>query len=292
MDSLLNNEYFGFIVPAAVYITAGIILFLIGRIAFRFFHPKIKVIHEVVEVDNVAFSISYVGYYIGILIVIGSSIIGPSKGLKLDFVEILAYGLLGIVLLNISAYINDKIVFRKFSVKKEIIEDKNLGTGVIELSNFIGSGLIIFGAIIGDQGSMESGLVSAIMFWAFGQLAFLLVSFIYNKVTPFDIHHEIERDNFAAGIGYAGAIIAIANLFRLALSIDYDGFVVTVIEVTIIILVGIILIPISRVVVDKILFPGYNLTDEIVHQEKPNTGAALVEAFAYIGSSVLISWCL
>ena len=34
------------------------------------------------------------------------------------------------------------------------------------------------------------------------------------------------------------------------------------------------------------------LTDEIINQEKPNVGAALVEAFAYIGGSVLITWAL
>ncbi|MEM7109994.1 MAG: DUF350 domain-containing protein, partial [Bacteroidota bacterium] len=38
--------------------------------------------------------------------------------------------------------------------------------------------------------------------------------------------------------------------------------------------------------------PGQNLTDEIVNQEDPNCGAALVEAFAYIGGSVLITWAL
>jgi hypothetical protein len=47
-----------------------------------------------------------------------------------------------------------------------------------------------------------------------------------------------------------------------------------------------------RLVTDKILLPGERLTDEIVNQEKPNVGAALVEAFAYIGGSVLITWCL
>jgi hypothetical protein len=47
-----------------------------------------------------------------------------------------------------------------------------------------------------------------------------------------------------------------------------------------------------RFITDKILLPGQNLTDEIINQEKPNIGAALVEAFAYIGGSVLITWCL
>jgi hypothetical protein len=47
-----------------------------------------------------------------------------------------------------------------------------------------------------------------------------------------------------------------------------------------------------RVFADKILLPGRNLTDEIVNQDKPNIGAGLIEAFAYVGSAVLIVWSI
>ncbi len=292
MDFFLNNEFLGFLVPTVVYLVSGLLLILIGRFAFRIFHPKIQVVGELAEKDNVAFSIAYVGYFVGILIVIGSAIIGPSKGLKLDFLEILVFGVLGVILLNVSAFLNDKIVFKKFSFKKEILEDRNVGTGIIEFANYVGSGLIIFGAIIGDQGGMESGILSALLFWVLGQAIYFLVSLMYNAITKYDIHHEIERDNVAAGIGFAGAIVAVSNLFRLALSIDFEGFKSTLVEIVIIVAIGVILIPIVRILVDKIILPGYNLTDEIVNQEKPNTGAALIEAFAYIGSSILISWCI
>ncbi|MFT7149322.1 MAG: hypothetical protein ACI82Q_001181, partial [Nonlabens sp.] len=56
--------------------------------------------------------------------------------------------------------------------------------------------------------------------------------------------------------------------------------------------IGLAFLPLARFLTDKILLPGRNLTDEIVNQEKPNNGAALVEAFAYIGGSVLITWAL
>ena len=55
---------------------------------------------------------------------------------------------------------------------------------------------------------------------------------------------------------------------------------------------GCILLPIMRVFADKILLPGQKLTDEIVNQEKPNIGAGLIEAFAYIASAILITWSI
>jgi len=54
--------------------------------------------------------------------------------------------------------------------------------------------------------------------------------------------------------------------------------------------IGLLILPVVRFVTDKILLPGQNLTDEIVNQEKPNIGAAIIEAFAYIGGSALIIW--
>ena len=56
--------------------------------------------------------------------------------------------------------------------------------------------------------------------------------------------------------------------------------------------IGLVLLPLARFLADKILLPGQKLTDEIVNQERPNHGAALIEAFAYIGGSILICWSL
>lgn len=292
MDFLLNNEYTGFIVLAIAYLALAFVLFFIGRFVYQLFHSKIRVVNELVEKDNVAFSLSYVGYYAGLIIVIGSAIVGPSNGLVNDLIDIGVYGLLGILLLNISALINDKVILRKFSVYKEIVEDHNPGTGVIEMANSIGSGLIIYGAIVGDSTSMLSGITSAVVFWLLGQLIFILITRLYNAITPYDIHAEVEKDNFAAGIGFAGALVAVANLLRFALSIEFESWLTSFADVGLQVVVGVIFIPVTRIFVDKLLLPNYSLTDEIVNQSKPNVGAALVEAFAYIGGSVLITWCL
>lgn len=292
MDFLLENEYTSFIILAIAYLAVAFVLFFVGRVVYQLFHSKIKVVHELVETDNVAFSLSYVGYYIGLVIVIGSAIVGPSNGLVNDIIDISVYGGLGIILLNISAIVNDKVILRKFSIHKEIVEDQNPGTGVVEMANFIGSGMIIYGAIIGDSSSMLAGITSAVVFWLLGQFIFILITRLYNLITPYDIHEEIEKDNFAAGIGFAGSLVAMANLLRYALSIEFESWISSFIDVGVEVAVGVVFIPVTRILVDKLLLPKYDLTHEIVHQRKPNVGAALVEAFAYVGGSVLITWCL
>ena len=287
------SEISTIIYDALVYIGLALAIFFVGKLVYQLVNKSVNVKEELVRKDNLAFSLAHVGYFIGLLLAIGSAIVGPTKGLVTDIIEISVYGLLAIVLLNVSVIITDKILLRNFSVKKEILEDRNAGTGIIEGAVSIASGLIIFGAVSGEtQGGMLEGITSAVLFWLIGQVALLLVSVIYNAITPYDIHEHIEKDNVAVGIGFAGALVAMANLIRFGLSGDFESWTISLTNTGIEIVVGIILLPVMRFLSDKILLPGEKLTDEIINQEKPNNGAAIIEAFSYIGGSVLITWCL
>ena len=285
------NAIIDSILSGIVYLVASFVLFFLGKLAYGLVHRDINVKQELVEKDNLAFSIAHVGYFIGLLLAIGSVLVGPTvgtTGILGDLKELFFYGLLAIILLNISILINDKIVLRKFSVHDEIIRDQNAGTGVIEAASAIATGLIIFGSVSGEGG----GWVTALVFWAVGQVLLVLTGIIYQAITPYDVHEHIEKDNVAAGIGFAGALIAIGNIVSFAVMPDFVSWAESLATIGIDFVIGIAFLPVARVIADKILLPGQKLTDEIINQEKPNVGAALIEAFAYIGGSVLITWCL
>lgn len=279
---------FSDILNSFTYLVAAFVIFLLGKLIFRIFNPSIKIYHELLEKDNFAFSLAIVGYYIGLVCAIGSAIVGPSKGILIDLIDIFSYGLLAIVLLNLAALINDKIILNKFNINKEIIEDRNAGTGAVEMANYVATGLIIYGSVVGEGG----GYLTAIGTWFIAQIILVLASKVYNLMVPYNIHEEIEKDNVAVGIGYAGAMIAMANIIRFGIQSDFDGWADHLTTIGIDALLGLILLPVVRFLTDKILLPGRRLTDEIVNQEHPNIGAACIEAFAYIGGSVLITFTL
>ncbi|MDH5397598.1 MAG: DUF350 domain-containing protein [Cyclobacteriaceae bacterium] len=285
-------QYLDGLLATLVYLAASFVLFLLGKFAYKIFNPGTKVSWELVENDNLAFALSYVGYFTGLLLAIGSAVMGDSGGLLYDMMDIGVYGVLAILLLNLSMKINDKLILRKFSTKKEILQDKNAGTGVVEGANAVATGLIILGAISGEGAGFGGPIVTAILYWVIGQAVLFITSLIYNAITPYDIHEHIEKDNVAVGIGFAGAMIAIANLIRFALMHDFESWIITLEDVGIDVSIGLIMLPLVRIFADKILLPGRNLTDELINQEKPNIGAALIEAFAYVGGSVLITWAL
>jgi len=271
-----------------LYLASSFLLFFIGKLVYQLFHPRIKIKDELVEKDNLAFSIAHVGYFVGLLLAIGAALIGPSHGLQTDLINVWFYGLMSIVLLNLSLIINQKFILRKFSVEDEIIRDQNIGAGVIEAATAIATGLIVLGAVSGEGG----GWLIALVFWLIGECLIVLAAFVYQAITPYDDLKAIENDNVAAGVGFAGAIVAIANLIRFALMHDFVSWEDSLTSIAIDVAIGLAFLPVARFLASKVLLSGRSLTAEIINQEKPNVGAGLMEAFAYIGGSVLICWCL
>ncbi|MBL4652008.1 MAG: DUF350 domain-containing protein [Flavobacteriales bacterium] len=273
------------VLTALIYLLASFALFFIGKYFYKLVNKKIDIDHELVEKDNLAFAFANVGYYIGLLIAIASLYEGDDIGHIVDnLIEIMTFGLLAIVLLNVSIFITDKFILRKFDLRKEIIEDQNVGTGVIEGAICVANGLIIHG-VMAENPDNYLGIIGL---WGVSQVFLLLVSIVYNWITPYDIHEHIEKDNVAVGVGYAGAMVAIAILIRHGAQIDAESWIQVVENLGMETGIGLLMLPLARVLTDKILLPGRKLTDEIVNQEKPNVGAGVIEAFGYVGGAMLI----
>ena len=274
------------LIVAVIYLVVSFTLFFIGKIIYQLIHRSINVDDELVEKDNLAFSFANVGYYIGlVLVILGVYASGDGiSHITEDLIDVAIYGLLSIILLNLSVIISDKLILRKFSLKKEIIEDQNAGAGIIEGSFCVANGLILYGVMAGN----EDSFLEIMILWAIAQVVFMLVGFVYNLITPYDVLKHIEKDNVAVGVGFSGAVIAIANLVRYGIQMEADNWILVGENLLLETGIGLLMLPIVRFLTDKILLPKRKLTDEIVNQEKPNVGAAVIEAFAYIGGSLLI----
>jgi uncharacterized membrane protein YjfL (UPF0719 family) len=276
------------IITAVVYLIAVFIIFYFGKFIFDKLHPKFKLKEELVEKDNLALALAVTGYYLGLIFVIGGTLIGPSSGLIADLSDIFFYGIIGIILLNLSNVLNDKIILYKFNNDKEIVDDQNSGTGIIIAANYFANGLILFGAISGEGGD----IVTAVVFWICGQVALIIAAFLYNLITPFDVHEHIEKDNVAVGVAMAGLILALGNIISTAISGDFISWQENLSRFIGFVIVGLILLPVMRLISDKILLPGRKLTNELVNQEKPNIGAGILEAFSYVAASIVLGWVL
>lgn len=275
------------IISALIYIVIILIAFWIAKILYAARHRDIDVNYELVKKDNLAFALTITGFFFGILLSLGGVLSGPSNGFVDDIVDILVYFPLSLGFMFLSSIFCDKVILHKFNNQKEIIVDQNAGTGFVEFAIYTASGLICFGALHGEQGS----IFTAIAFWLLGMLTLFATTLLYNKMLPFDIHEHIEKDNVAVGISFAGALIAMGNIIRFAIQDEFVSWQENLGNLAIYVALGLVLLPCLRWFTDKILLPGENLTDEIINQTTPNYGAATIEAFSYISASFLISWC-
>lgn len=269
-----------------VYLGATFALFVVGKAVYRLVHRRFSLREGLFEHDNFALALTMTGYYLGLVLALTGVLIGPSAGLINDLIDLLVYGSLAIVLLNLSIFINDRVILRGFSNEKEILQDRNAGTGVIEGANSVAVGLIIAGALSG-QGS----LLTALVFWLTGQLALVAAGLVYERVLPYNLHGEIERDNVAVGVAFAGLLIGLGNLIRVAIAGDFVSWAFSLGTALLYIAAGLVLFPLVRWLTDLLLVPGATLEGELL-QEKPNVGAGLIEAFAYVAASLLIGGTL
>ncbi len=270
------------LVSGLVYLAATFVLLVVGKAVYRLVHRRFSLREGLFKHDNFALALTMTGYYLGLVLALTGILVGPSAGLVNDLIDLSIYGGLAILLLNLSIFINDRVILRGFSNEKEILQDQNAGTGVIEGANSVAVGLIIAGALSG-QGS----LMTALVFWLVGQLALIAAGLVYERVLPYNLHGEIERDNVAVGVAFAGLLIGLGNLIRASVAGDFVSWEVSLGSELLYLAVGLVLFPLVRWLTDLLLVPGATLEAELL-QEKPNVGAGLIEAFAYIAASLLI----
>jgi len=270
-----------------IYLAVVLGLLVLGKWLYDALHRRFVLRTELVEKDNLAVALAVSGYYLGLVIVLGGVVSGPASFSVIDdVIGLVIFGVLGTVLLNLSAWVNDAVVFSKFDNEREIVEDRNAGMGAVEAGNYVAVGLITAGAMSG-----EGGLVPGLVYWFAGLVALIVAGLLYDKMTSYDLHDEIEKDNVAVGVAFAGVLIGFGNIIRLAGEGDFVSWNQSLTEFGYYTIVGLFLLPLVRLFADKVLLPGARLSDELV-KDQPNLGAGVLEAVSYVAASMLIGLTL
>ncbi len=274
---------------ALIYLVTMLGVFVIGKWVYDLFTPY-KLNEQLVEVDNRAVAVAFAGYLLGLGIILEGVVSQEStnvatgsarRDLLLDVGDTLLWGVVGIVLLQLARLINDKLLLNTFSNTKELVEDKNVGTGAVEFGSFVGSALIIRVLLMGEGHGILTSIVETVVYFLAAQAIFVLFGKVYQMVTLYDVHKEIERDNAAAGVSLGLSLIAVSVLVSSYLS-RYDSLP----GLALWFLIGTVLLLGCRYLVDKFLLPGRLLDDEVGTDQ--NWGAALIEGGSAVALAALI----
>jgi len=265
-----------------IYVLLAILTILASKHVKNWLTPY-KLDEELTGKDNPALGLATSGYYVAVLIVFLGATVGPSPAevppigdLAITLGIDLAYAVAGILLLNSNRVIVDRLVLHSFSVHKEIIEDRNVGTGAVEAGCLIASVFSIAGAIHG-----EGDIVTAIVFYVLGLAVLLAFGWFYQLITSYDIHKEIEADNVPAGVAFGMNMVAIGVLLLKATYEDFYSWELNLSLLAFYAIGGFLALLILKKIVDVTLLPGTTIHHEIVNDR--NLNAAFIEGSTSIG---------
>jgi len=237
--------------------------------------------NEIIDNKNVALSVSIVGFFTASSIIYVAVLFGPSVDLVTDLINVVLYTALGMALLLLSRFINNKVLLHSFCNHDHIAEKQSLSVGLVQAACYITSGLIIGGSLMGD-----GDLLSALVFYGLGQVSLILFAKVYDWLTTFDLLVELEKNNVAAAISFSATIIAIGIILLHALTGEFISWQTSLTIFALDAAIALVTLPIIRVLVDKALMPSVNIDDAI--QTTQNTAIALLEGAVAISIALVI----
>ena len=279
------------------YVVLGAVILIVAKLCNDILTPY-NLDRELTTRDNQAVGLSLTGYYAGVMIIfLGAAVGADYDELALDKLlnEMLldtTYALGGILLLNLGRKILDRMILRQFSIYKELVEDKNVGTGAVLCGGYIATALILAGGIYGDIppeaafAGPWTGAVTALCYFIVGQVTLVFFSLFYQLITKYDIHSEIEKDNVAAGVAFAGNMVALGILLLKATAHHFESFQASLIEYVSLATIGFVALFLMRQLVDHGLLPQTSIAHEIGVDR--NLGAAWIEGVVAIGMASII----
>ncbi|PCH61857.1 MAG: hypothetical protein COC19_03965 [SAR86 cluster bacterium] len=272
-------------------------LAIAALLALRFGMALLIGVHvkdELDKKDNAAFGLVIAGGTLSLLIIMAGAMSGDSQtSLLTEALSVLAYGVLGLVLLKVGILIQDNIVLKDLSIKDEL-KQANLGLGIVVAANLISVGIIIRAAITWVEEDSWSVLLPLLIVFVISQAALALVSIIRAKV--YSSRHEgaswqqaLASGNTALAIRYAGQLLGTAlSLSAIAGLVTYSSsyFLETAVLWAGYSIAALVFIWVAYRLIVPILLMGIDIVEEV--DEQNNTGVAAIEAAIFIGTASLL----
>ena len=292
-----------------VYVGLGIVVLVLAKLV-RDLLTRYSIGEELTQKNNSALGLSITGYYLGVIIVFVGVLYQPVTVIRdgkwqltgdfwADVLEVFLYTVGGIILLNVSRFLVDRLVLYKFKVDDEIIEKQNVGSAAVVFGIYIASALIIAaataGAGSGFEGSIDDiGVVESVLrslaFFALGMVVLVLFALFYELTTSFSIHEEIEGNNTAVGVALGGNLIAIGAVTFKAVFGEFVGWTESLTSFVTFAVIGFALLYVVRLVVDFVLLPGTRIAHELAVDK--NLGVAFIEGGVVISTALILFFAI
>jgi len=236
---------------------------------------------EIAGSRNLAIALRRGGLYLGVAIGMLGALSGGDVGFARDVLEMLIEGAAMVVFLFVAQWLTDALIVPGIK-NAEALRDGNLAVGFVELGVSVATGLIAYGSFAGEGG----GLLSAVVFFALGQVALIVLVLLYERMTPYHVLVEVRGGNAAAGLMLGGILLAFGLILNASLAGNFQGWTEDLLGFAISASTGILLLLLLQWPIDRLFLPDTDLRNEI--ETNPNPAAVAVAVAVKIALALVI----
>jgi uncharacterized membrane protein YjfL (UPF0719 family) len=267
---------------------ATIVLLAVARFVNQLvMHTRIT--EALIQRDNPAVGIQVAGYLLGVIKIIASVLSGEGHGdFWMNTLWVAVYGIGGILFLTYISTIGLQLFLSRNCM--QAIREGNVAAGIVAAGSYIGTGSVISGSFAGEG---SGTLAAAVVFFVAGQVAFLVITYLFRLLTAYNDAKEILNGNIPAALSYAGVMVAVGIIVGNAVMGDFVDYATGFIAFGKALLVVLALYPIRQWLVQGLLLGGgFRLyggsLDEEISRDR-NINAGVIEAATYIGAALLVT---
>jgi uncharacterized membrane protein YjfL (UPF0719 family) len=231
-----------------------------------------------------------VGQVMGVFLVGSSAVKGGLHyaGVLADVISVSLHAVLALALMMLTGHFGIRALLRS-RLPAELARG-NTAAGVAAGAHYVAVALITARAVSGSN-LHEIGV--SLAFFVIGQLTLIVFITLFRALTTYDDAEQIQGENMAAALSYAGVSIAIAVIIAHALEGDFVGWSASLKGYGEVLLFLFALYPVRQILVQVVLL-GAPFTlrggrlDTGVAAER-NEGLAALEAVTYLATALAIA---
>lgn len=208
--------------------------------------------------------------------------------LRADLAWTVAFGALGLAMVQVVGGLSMRTLLRARLPAE--LERGNVAAGLAAASHLVATGILAARAVAGHS---LYALGLAMAFFALALVAHGLFVTLFRALTTYDDAEQIQGENLAAAISYAGVSVAVAVLVARGLEGDFAGWIASLKGFAGVVAWCLALYPVRQLVVEGLLLGarpslrGGSL-DRAIGADR-SEGMAALEATAYLGTALAIA---
>ncbi len=277
-DKILRSA--GFFVGALLLVAGA--KWLRGYLAARRGH-RLDVL--VADKNNVAVAVEMASFVLAMVIGLLGALLLQTGTWWEQALELLGTGVIVLVVLLLNDQLTSRIILRGLDANHAVAEGDNLAVAIVRGASNVATAFPLAAALFHPTPLWER------LVWVLvGQVALMLMSLGYQKLTRYDDVAELRQKNVAAALPMAGILIAVGLVVAAGLRGEGAGWASDFGSLGLDLVASGVLVLILRYAGDKLLLPGSTFHEEIARDK--NAGAGFIEAMAYVSGAIAVSYFL